>query len=492
MTPIKSRLMGGVAALVLTTVPVYAQTAAEMESNFSAAADMQVSELSGLSVIDSTGAELGQAEYIALIGQEFVLVVNADGRQVPLPLADARFENDQVVTGISANEMTNLQEVQEGEARRVAGDATMTDVIGEIERRTAATTEAQPAEEVERQTMQTAGGQFVVEQAEPKVNVTVDEPQVTVDQPAPEVVVEQPEPTITVTQSKPTVNVEQQAPIITVEQAQPTVEVNIPEPIVTITMPDPKVNVDSAEPQVSVEQPEPTVRFVRPEPKIVVRDAEPQVNVSSGQAEVDVNNANQANVEITQAEPEVNVESAGEADIQVQQDEAQVNVQAADGADIQVEQAEADVRIEEGAASEEPVAPAADLAVTGEPVEPVTEPVEETAEPVERETDRVMMADIPARDGYSVMTFDELTADDLTGTQVYDANDEMVGEISELVMNGNEIGRAVIDVGGFLGMGERPVALEMNQISVQRADGGEIRAFVEMTESELEAMPEYE
>jgi hypothetical protein len=51
----------------------------------------------------------------------------------------------------------------------------------------------------------------------------------------------------------------------------------------------------------------------------------------------------------------------------------------------------------------------------------------------------------------------------------------------------------VIDVGGFLGIGEKPVALEMTSLDILRQDGGEeIRVYVSQTEDELEALERYE
>jgi hypothetical protein len=50
-----------------------------------------------------------------------------------------------------------------------------------------------------------------------------------------------------------------------------------------------------------------------------------------------------------------------------------------------------------------------------------------------------------------------------------------------------------VDVGGFLGLGERQVAIPLDQLSIQRMSGGdEVRVFSELTEEDLEAMPEYE
>ena len=100
----------------------------------------------------------------------------------------------------------------------------------------------------------------------------------------------------------------------------------------------------------------------------------------------------------------------------------------------------------------------------------------------------------PGRDGYVTMTDDELIADDLTGARAYDSNDQRIGEVSELLMSEDgKIESAIVDVGGFLGIGEKPVQLEMSKLDIMRSeDGSEIRVYIPMSEEELDSLPEYE
>ena len=102
------------------------------------------------------------------------------------------------------------------------------------------------------------------------------------------------------------------------------------------------------------------------------------------------------------------------------------------------------------------------------------------------ETDNSMMG-TPVEESY-------LTAENLDGARVYDANDEWVGEISELVIaEDGQITDAIVDVGGFLGLGEKPVALKLTDLQILRQDGGDdVRIYTAMAEEELEAMPEFE
>lgn len=79
-------------------------------------------------------------------------------------------------------------------------------------------------------------------------------------------------------------------------------------------------------------------------------------------------------------------------------------------------------------------------------------------------------------------------ADALIGTRVYDINDEWVGEVSEVIpATGTEARQIVIDIGGFLGFGETPVAVDADVMTVAWTPTGEVdHALVDMTEAEIE------
>ena len=56
-------------------------------------------------------------------------------------------------------------------------------------------------------------------------------------------------------------------------------------------------------------------------------------------------------------------------------------------------------------------------------------------------------------------------ASKLIGVDVYNNQNEKIGEIDELIMTSNgQIAGAMIGVGGFLGMGERNVMVPLNQL----------------------------
>ena len=99
-----------------------------------------------------------------------------------------------------------------------------------------------------------------------------------------------------------------------------------------------------------------------------------------------------------------------------------------------------------------------------------------------------------SRDGYAALAAADLTTEMLTGAAAYDANDEWIGELSELIVDEQgKLTDAVIDVGGFLGIGEKPVKLAMNEVDILRkGEGGEVRVYVPMTREQLEALPTYD
>lgn len=54
------------------------------------------------------------------------------------------------------------------------------------------------------------------------------------------------------------------------------------------------------------------------------------------------------------------------------------------------------------------------------------------------------------------------------------------------------IEKVILDVGGFLGIGEREVAVTFDELQIIRnEDGSDLRVYVGATKEELEAQPDY-
>ena len=90
----------------------------------------------------------------------------------------------------------------------------------------------------------------------------------------------------------------------------------------------------------------------------------------------------------------------------------------------------------------------------------------------------------------ATVAFADVTTEDLLGAAVYGKNDEWVGEVSELTLAENgKIDAVIIDIGGFLGIGEKPVALSVDQVDLRRIEAEDtLRAYVDMTEDQLDDM----
>jgi len=87
-----------------------------------------------------------------------------------------------------------------------------------------------------------------------------------------------------------------------------------------------------------------------------------------------------------------------------------------------------------------------------------------------------------------------MSADDFIGTTVYGANDENVGSINDVILSsdGNTVEGVIIDVGGFLGIGAKSVAVGMDNLSFLADADGDNYLYTQFTKEQLEAQPEYD
>lgn len=84
----------------------------------------------------------------------------------------------------------------------------------------------------------------------------------------------------------------------------------------------------------------------------------------------------------------------------------------------------------------------------------------------------------------------ETTESNLVGAPIYGADDEKVGTISHLHSTGPSA-RAVIDVGGFLGIGSKPVIVDLGELNMMRDQHGNIHGMTSWTKDQLKALPEH-
>jgi sporulation protein YlmC with PRC-barrel domain len=87
----------------------------------------------------------------------------------------------------------------------------------------------------------------------------------------------------------------------------------------------------------------------------------------------------------------------------------------------------------------------------------------------------------------------DIRAEELVGTTVYGAGDENVGEIGDVVLTQDgKVDAIIIDVGGFLGMGEKEVAVGMDNLSFLTDEDGNKYLYTTFTKEQLEAQAAYD
>lgn len=87
----------------------------------------------------------------------------------------------------------------------------------------------------------------------------------------------------------------------------------------------------------------------------------------------------------------------------------------------------------------------------------------------------------------------DLRAEELMGTTVYGADDANIGEIGDILMTADgKIDAYVIDVGGFLGMGEKKVAVGSDNLAFMVDAQGKKYLYTTFTKEQLEAQPAYD
>ena len=79
----------------------------------------------------------------------------------------------------------------------------------------------------------------------------------------------------------------------------------------------------------------------------------------------------------------------------------------------------------------------------------------------------------------------------LVGTNVYNNQNESIGEIQDLVVdNGKTVSGVVVSVGGFLGLGGSYVVLDPSTVVLNQKDGN-WRAYVDTTKDNLKNAPKF-
>jgi hypothetical protein len=87
-----------------------------------------------------------------------------------------------------------------------------------------------------------------------------------------------------------------------------------------------------------------------------------------------------------------------------------------------------------------------------------------------------------------------LAKQDLIGQTVYATDEAKIGSISDLIINkdGKNVEGFVIGVGGFLGIGEKNVALKMDRLKMAPSADGSLRLTMDAKKDELTNAPTFQ
>ena len=361
-------------------------------------------------------------------------------------------------------------------------------------------------------------GEIVVRQAPANVTIDMPVPTIRIEQAAPEIIITMPDP-VSVGAAQPTVRVVQADPVVSVTQAPAQVQLDlqrVPEGSestgfeVTDNRTGQAYQSGAAPEEVTTEDAEVTV--TKSEPRVVL--AEPTEN-----AQVNIERR-EPTIRFEQAEPVVNFTSAGEPQVEFSQS-GEPTVTFADAGETAGEEAPAENTGQAALTAPDASAPAEEPA-TDPAAEPAEEPASEepalelTDEPAEEAEGTVMpdateTADAPAgtetieteapvelsgpaveREGYNLAQVGDYEAETLTGSRLYGVADEDIGEIGDLVLADGEISEVIVEIGGFLGLGETQVRIPFERLSILQSNDGDMRVYIDATREELEAMPSAE
>jgi sporulation protein YlmC with PRC-barrel domain len=87
---------------------------------------------------------------------------------------------------------------------------------------------------------------------------------------------------------------------------------------------------------------------------------------------------------------------------------------------------------------------------------------------------------------------DEMRASKLIGTKVVNTANETIGDINEIVLGKDgKVAAVVIGVGGFLGMGEREVAVNFDSLQVRHDQNDRLALTLNANKDALKNAPEW-
>ena len=83
-------------------------------------------------------------------------------------------------------------------------------------------------------------------------------------------------------------------------------------------------------------------------------------------------------------------------------------------------------------------------------------------------------------------------ASNIIGATVYSQDDQSIGDINDIILSPQgEPSQVIVGVGGFLGLGEKDVVLDMSKLKIAATESGKVKIVVQTTPEELKNMPAF-
>jgi sporulation protein YlmC with PRC-barrel domain len=154
-----------------------------------------------------------------------------------------------------------------------------------------------------------------------------------------------------------------------------------------------------------------------------------------------------------------------------------------------------DTAAQDGTQQQDAAAPAASGTTTAVvPAPTAGEATQDTAanQPAAGATDNTQTAAID-RNSLKEVDMGQMSAENLVGTTVYGANDENIGEVGDVVLSQDgKVDAIIIDVGGFLGMGEKPVAVGMDNLQFLSDENNRMYLYTNFSKEQLDQAQAYD
>jgi hypothetical protein len=146
---------------------------------------------------------------------------------------------------------------------------------------------------------------------------------------------------------------------------------------------------------------------------------------------------------------------------------------------------------DQGTTVKDPAATTQDQGTTTQ--EPVVQGQDTTAQPEATDTQTAEQPAAPSAVQGLITMQDENTfmGSKLMNATVYSPQNEAIGDVNDVILTREgAVEGVVVGVGGFLGIGEKDVAIKMDRIKLTETDNG-VQLVLEATKDELAAAPEF-